>query len=393
MTATPLTRAPLKNCPAPLRWLILLCGSVALAALLLGVQLPAALLLGPMLASIIIESAGGALRLPKLLHAFAQAVIGCLVARAITPTIVATFCASWPIFLSSVLSAIAISCAIGWFFSKLKILPGTTAIWGLLPGAASVMMLMAEEFGADARLVAFMQYLRVVVVALSVSTIARFWLHTQPVAPHAPIVWFPEIHWLAFAITLALILAGMIVGGKSRLPAGILLLPMIIGGVLNASGLVHIELPQWLLVVAYACLGWGVGMRFTPDVIAHAARVFPQTILSIILMILACAGLAFILVAALHVDPLTAYLAISPGGMDSIAIIAATSQVDVPFVMSLQMVRLLLVLALGPTASKFVASRLGVSEPTIVGAKIGPEEHSFNQEILDQVRDDESDLG
>ena len=40
-------------------------------------------------------------------------------------------------------------------------LPGTTAVWGSSPGAATAMVLMAEAFGADARLVAFMQYLRV----------------------------------------------------------------------------------------------------------------------------------------------------------------------------------------------------------------------------------------
>jgi hypothetical protein len=43
-----------------------------------------------------------------------------------------------------------------------------------------------------------------------------------------------------------------------------------------------------------------------------------------------------------HVDALTAYLATSPGGLDSVAIIAAsTPRVDLPFVLALQSVRLL----------------------------------------------------
>ena len=37
------------------------------------------------------------------------------------------------------------------------------------------MMIMAGAFGADARLVAFMQYLRVVLVAAVASLVARFW--------------------------------------------------------------------------------------------------------------------------------------------------------------------------------------------------------------------------
>ena len=59
------------------------------------------------------------------------------------------------------------------------------------------------------------------------------------------------------------------------------------------------------------------------------------------------------------IDPLTAYLATSPGGADSVAIIAASSHVDVPFVMALQTGRFLVVLLIGPRLARFVARRVG----------------------------------
>jgi uncharacterized protein len=68
--------------------------------------------------------------------------------------------------------------------------------------------------------------------------------------------------------------------------------------------------------------------------------------------------LAFALVEIFHVDPLTAYLATSPGGADSVAIIAASSNVDVGFVMAQQIARFMLVLVVGPTLSRFVANRI-----------------------------------
>ena len=53
---------------------------------------------------------------------------------------------------------------------------------------------------------------------------------------------------------------------------------------------------------------------------------------------------------------LTAYLATSPGGADSVAIIAASSShVDVPFVMAMQMARFILVLLVGPALARAVA--------------------------------------
>jgi len=45
--------------------------------------------------------------------------------------------------------------------------------------------------------------------------------------------------------------------------------------------------------------------------------------------------------------------------MDTVAIIAASSAVDVPFVMALQTVRFVIVLFAGPPLARFVAQRVG----------------------------------
>lgn len=57
------------------------------------------------------------------------------------------------------------------------------------------------------------------------------------------------------------------------------------------------------------------------------------------------------------VDPVTAYLATSPGGMDSVAIIAASTKVDVPYVMALQALRFFACVVAGPALARFVVGR------------------------------------
>ena len=57
----------------------------------------------------------------------------------------------------------------------------------------------------------------------------------------------------------------------------------------------------------------------------------------------------------LGIDALTAYLATSPGAMETVAIIAASSHVDVPFIITLQMVRFLTIIAIGPPIARFLA--------------------------------------
>jgi uncharacterized membrane protein AbrB (regulator of aidB expression) len=65
-----------------------------------------------------------------------------------------------------------------------------------------------------------------------------------------------------------------------------------------------------------------------------------------------------VLVKAAGIDPMTAYLATCPGGVDSIAIIGASSHADLSFVMTLQALRLLIVLIAGPVMARFIAQRL-----------------------------------
>jgi membrane AbrB-like protein len=99
-------------------------------------------------------------------------------------------------------------------------------------------------------------------------------------------------------------------------------------------------------------------LGFTREILLHASRALPQVLLAILAVIGASGLLAVLLVEAAGIDPLTAYLATSPGGMDSVAIIAASSNVDLSFVMALQTVRLVLVLVTGPPLARFIAQRM-----------------------------------
>jgi membrane AbrB-like protein len=352
--ALPSGLAPLSR---PWRWAALVALSAAIGALLHAAWVPAALMLGPMIAGLLMEIGGGTVRVPPLAMNVAQGIIGCLIARAISLDILGTFARRWPLFLGIVALTLIASMALGWLIGRLRILPRTTAIWGMLPGAASAMILMAEAFGADFRLVAFMQYLRVALLAVTASLIARLWTHGGGAMPEA--AWFPPIAWPGFAVTLAIVAAGVAVARTTKLPAGGLLSTMAIGVVVHLAAPELLELPPWFLTIGYALLGWNIGLRFTRPVLVAALRALPQTFASIVALMLFCAGVAGLLVATLGVDPLTAYLATSPGGVDSVAIIAASTPVDVAFVMALQTVRFVLILLFGPALSRFIARRLG----------------------------------
>ena len=357
------TGLPLQPLHAAARWAVLLAASALTAAILQWARLPAALLLGPLAAAVLVQTAGGAVKIPRAFVAAAQAVIGCLVAHSITPSIVGGFAVHWPVFLGVVVLSLAASVAIGWAMSCFRVVPGTTAVWGMLPGAAVAMMVMAEAHGADFRLVAFMQYLRVVLVAAAASVAALLFVHGGGLLFAGG--YFPPVDLPNLAATAAVALVGGGLGLASRIPAGVLLGPFALGAVLNVLGWVTIELPPVVLIAAYALIGWNTGLRFTHDVLAAAARALPQTLGATVLLMAFCGLLAWMLVALLHIDPLTAYLATSPGGVDAAAIIAASTKVDTSFVMALQTLRVIVVLLVGPHVARWVAGTLepGAAQP------------------------------
>jgi membrane AbrB-like protein len=339
----------------PRQWLVLMVFSLLFAAALELAALPAALLVGPMLAAIMAGINGATVRVPPPLFGSAQAIVGCLVASSISADIFPVFFDEWPLFLGVVMATVAASSLLGWLISRWRILPGTTAVWGSSPGAATAMVLMAGAFGADQRLVAFMQYLRVIFVSMTAALVARMWVDTSGVEV-SPIVWFPPIDAFALAATVGIAAMGGVLGRLVRLPSPFFLGTFILGAVIHLGFGMPMQLPPWLLATSYAMVGWSIGLNFTRPILRHAARALPQIIASIVALIAFCGGMALVISRLLDIDPLTAYLATSPGGMDSVAIIAAAARnVDISFVMALQSARFLVVLLIGPSVAKLVA--------------------------------------
>ncbi|RCK43152.1 ammonia monooxygenase [Thalassospira profundimaris] len=345
------------NLPELLQWALLFGSSVLLGIVLHHFNVPAALLLGPMIIGIIMGTNSASIRIPRISFIAAQSVLGAMIGGSMTAAIITSFVNDWPLVLGITLITLLASSFLGWLLCIRRVLPGTVGIWGSSPGAASAMVIMAEAFGADARLVAFMQYVRVVCVVTVASLVANFWVSsTLPAGTAIPVQdWFPVFDLTNFGLTLLVAGVSAVLGVVLRIPSGALLLPIITVMVLHINGWLEVELPEWFLGLTYAIIGWTIGLKFTPAVLHHAASALPKILLSIVVLIGFCAGISVLLVHFLDVDPLTAYLATSPGGLDSVAIIAASTHVDLPFILVMQSARFFMVLLIGPPLARFMA--------------------------------------
>jgi hypothetical protein len=210
---------------------------------------------------------------------------------------------------------------------------------------------MSGAYGADQRIVAFMQYLRVTLVVLTASAISRLLL---PAGAHAPPL-ASGSDPIALVETLAVAVAGTWGAMRLRVPAGPLLGPMVLGAVLHGTGVVRITVPPAILDIAYVGIGLAIGLLYTRATVTYVLRVLPPLLLSTAVLIVLCCGSAALLVATIHVDALTAYLATTPGGLDSVTVIALGSGANVPLVIAVQALRVFVVVLTGPPLARLIA--------------------------------------
>lgn len=338
--------------PVSLQWLTLALGAAGAGQLLTWLGIPAALFLGPMLVAIAFGVSGAEIRLPRSAFRLSQGCIGLLVAHAMSWSVLQAMVASWPLMLSATVLTVLLSAAVSYAMVRFGGIPGSTAAWGTAPGGAAAMVSMAEANGADPRVVATMQYVRVVCVVMAGALVGRFLgiegggsvAHSTPIIDTATLPDLINCLLLIFVCTTA----------GAKLPTGPLLVPLVAGAVLQLTGVLHITLPHWLLASAYGVIGCYIGLRFDRESLAYVGRHLPAMLVSALVLIASCALFAWALAAITGMDFLSLYLATSPGGLDAMAIIAVDTHSDVGLVLAMQTLRLFVVLFTGVSVARTV---------------------------------------
>lgn len=340
--------------------LLLLSVLVVPFSLLLGIlSVPAAWLVGPMFVAVVLALSAPGLRprIPSRARVVAQAAIGVVLASGFEPQTLPLIARNWFPVLLAVFGTLVFSLASGLLLARFARLDRRTALVGVLPGAASGMLAMSESVGADPRVVAVMQYGRVVLIVLCATAIAGLTgqvsgdsVRSAP-PTDALFLSLPVTYLIAAVIAIS----GVWLGVRSRLPAGALLGPLILGVIAEEFRLVSLELPPGLPEAAFATIGAYAGLLFDRDSVLRVARLLPWLLLSNLLLMIACAALGLALVLIVRTDVLTAYLATTPGGIDSVAILAIESNSDVSLVTAIQTLRILAVIICGAALGKLLS--------------------------------------
>jgi membrane AbrB-like protein len=332
------------------RWAGLVAATLAAGLALDAASLPSPFLFGALLAGLAVALLAPArLAIPGAAFGAAQAAVGVALGAYLQSSSLSALGDDWlPVTLVSA-ATLAVSLGAGLVMARVSDVDRATAALGMVAGGASGIVTMARELGGDDRLVAFMQYLRVLIVVLltPILVAVAFPGHHggAAVAPGVPVIGDAR-DWL---LTVGLAVAGAATGRAVRLPAGTLLGPMILAGAVTLSA------PErWFVVpalaqnAAFAVIGLQVGLRFTVETVRQTGRLLVPVLVSVAVLLAACFGLAIILDATTSASLLDAYLATTPGGVYAVLAVGVGAGANTTFIVAVQGLRVVVMVLLAP---------------------------------------------
>ena len=328
------------------RWAIVVPASVVLGWLFSLWHVPAAWILAAILSSgAMALFTGEDLRVNRSFYSMSRGFIGMMAAIPLTVVPVGHLLGFLPAALTISFITLMVGVIGGQLLHRAQPddVSSETGILSMLPGGASLMPALADELGADFRYVALTQYLRLLVVSVSLPAVVA--LLDTPAGEGADLSVDGETTWWIVALVIAIAFIGEKVGSFLHLPAAAVLGPLLL------TVLVSFLLPEGhtleplyaFKVLAFLSIGWVCGGGLSLPALKAFAKQLPATVLFIVVIIGICAATAWPLTKWLHITYFEAYLATSPGALETVLALSAEGGAG-PAVIAVQLTRLIAVL-------------------------------------------------
>lgn len=302
---------------------------------LLGV--PGAYLSGAILTCALMALAGGRdLEISPSLRNVALVVLGVIVGTTVTAETLASL-PQWPVSLMALAVAMAgLVVVLPRYFTRVHAIDPSTAKLCAIPGALSVVMALADELDVDERRVAVLQSLRLAILMMMVPLIVSAGVGDIEPRPSAPPL---ALHLLVLLFAASAL--GALAARQVAMPAPFLTGPMIVSGVLFGSGSLEGSLPGPLIAAAFLVLGASIGVRFAGIDRAYLASCVSASAGGVGLAVILTGVIAWPVATWLGIPFIQMWLAIAPGGLDTMIALALALGVDPAFVAGHQFVRLI----------------------------------------------------
>lgn len=317
-------------------------------------RLPLAWVLGAMTATTIAALAGAPLIAHNPLRNTMIAVLGALLGSAFSPAVFGQLL-SWSGGAVIVLIVVAVIIAASTLmFWKLAGFDRTTAFFCATPGGLAAMTVIGEDMGGDPQIIPLVHAVRIATVVFMMPVVLSF-MDGVDLSGRAG---FGAGTILAPPGDLALLavaaLAGYLLMARLRVPAPSLIGPMAACATLYLFGVVEGKPPEFLVIIAQIAIGSFIGARFVGLQIRKLIRPILFGIISALAMVGVAAAGAALAAPLLGVERAALLLALSPGGLAEMSLIAFSLDIDVAFVSTMHAARIVGIVVLAPLVFKLL---------------------------------------
>lgn len=310
--------------------------------------LPLPWMLGAMFANIIAAVVRLPVAGPTRLRPLVAIVIGVMLGSSFTPALFDQITLWAPSLVFMVFYLFVAAIVVVPYYRRVAGFDLPTAYFAGMPGGLMEMMIIGKDMGADERSIILAHTSRIVLVVTLIAVWFRL-VQDIDLSDRSQFgIPFSEIPAHELVILAMVGAVGYFVGRFLRLPAPMLLGPILVSAAVHALGVVHNPPPRELVIIAQIFLGTIVGCRFIgaePKVILRAIWLgLGATTLML--------ALTFSFAMVLHQmfgQPLEQLvLAYSPGGLAEMSLVALAMNADIAYVASHHLIRISCVMMLAP---------------------------------------------
>lgn len=319
-------------------------------------ELPLAWMMGSLIFCMILSLGGVEISLPKSLKKSVRMMVGLILGAAVTPTALSRI-HEWPMSLMLlVLGIVLMVLCSTLYYQKIAKFDRLTAFSASIPGAISSIPVLAIAIGADPKKMVLPHLFRITLIILIIPPLYSVWQGASTdglaMAGQPGIDWLGNYLWLVPLAPLAWYL-----GKLMRFPIPELTATMMLSAGLSLNGFT-IVLPDWLFALTFVVIGSSIGGRFYKMPLSLLIGTGRHALTGNMITLLTTAVIAWVIHFLTGVPLPVALLAVVPGGIAEMAILAAVLGVDPVFVTIHQVMRSLLISATAPFLLAQVKKRM-----------------------------------
>ncbi len=285
--------------------------------------------------------------LPNPVRDVARPVVGVVAGSAFTMAVLHSAIGWWPAVLFAFGYTALIGVAGYWWFRLLGKFDHPTAFFSAMPAGLGELTLVGGSFGGDTGKLVIVHFVRIVTIVVVTPFALQLLLgHSLGTSGGAGNdIRSDGTDWLVLGLCAV---AGFGLSRILPIPAGPMLYPLLLSAVVHATSLTAAAPPQWLIIAVQIVIGCVVGGRFAGISWTDARGTIVVAVGWSIMLLLTLAAGGWLLLGLVGGTLTSSLLSIAPGGMVEMTVLALALGDDTAFVVTLQTLRILLVITAAP---------------------------------------------